>query len=51
MMYVWNTEKLDQSWVSKQKAFHDWREEMSGQPEQCRILSHVHPPTLKPDRQ
>ena len=49
MIYVWHKEKLDQSWVSKPKAVHDWREEMSGQAEQCRILSHVRPPTLKPE--
>lgn len=48
MIYVWHKEKLDQSQVSKLKAFDEWREEMSGQSEQCRILSHVHPPI--PDR-
>lgn len=51
MMYVWHKGMLDQSWLSKLKAFHDWKEKISGQPEQRRILSHVHPPALKPDRQ
>lgn len=51
MIYIGHKEKPSESQVSKLKAFYDGREEMSGQPERCRILSHVSCPTLKPDRQ